>query len=162
MSNQEHKDKIWKMVSDIGVGMLVTEDEGVLRARPMQIVQKEYDGTLWFYTNLNSAKIEEINQERSVCLSFACPNTKTYVSLSGRAKICRDKNLIDKFWSPFVKAWFPKGKQDENCALLEVKVIHGQHWDSDLSSLEYLYEVAKSNITGSTPASNDSIENEKF
>ncbi|MFC3285965.1 hypothetical protein [Litchfieldella rifensis] len=32
------------------VGMLVTLDDEMPRARPMHLVQDEYDGTLWFFT----------------------------------------------------------------------------------------------------------------
>ncbi|MCA1806466.1 MAG: pyridoxamine 5'-phosphate oxidase family protein, partial [Actinobacteria bacterium] len=48
MSSPEHKQKIWKMIKEIKVGMLVTLDDDVPRARPMHLVQDAYDGTLWF------------------------------------------------------------------------------------------------------------------
>ena len=39
MSSPEHKQKIWKMIKDIKVGMLVTLDHDMPRARPMHLVQ---------------------------------------------------------------------------------------------------------------------------
>lgn len=162
MGSKEHKAKVWEMISSIKVGMLVTDDQNELRARPMQIVQDQYDGTLWFYTDIKSSKVEEIYQDKNICLTFSCPKKKTYVSLSGKAKLNNEQELINKFWSPFVAAWFPEGKDSPNCTLLEIKINHGEHWKTDLSSSEYLFEVGKSNLTSSTPASNEAIKNEQF
>jgi general stress protein 26 len=50
MSSPEHKQKIWKMIKDIKIGMLVTLDQDVPRARPMHLVQDEYDGTMVFHS----------------------------------------------------------------------------------------------------------------
>lgn len=159
MGTPEHKNKIWKMISDIGTGMLVTEEDSVLTSRPMQIVQDDYEGTLWFFTKADSPKVDEVESDHNVCVSFSCPKKGTYVSLTGRARLSRDKKLINEFWSPFVAAWFPEGKDSKSVALLEIKVEHGEHWDNETTSLGYLYEVAKANITNSTP---NVGENEKF
>ena len=139
--------------------MLVTEDDGVLTSRPMQLVQKEYDGTIWFFTKAESPKVDEIEQDRNVCISFSSPQDNTHVSLSGKARINKDQALINKFWSPFVAAWFPEGKDDPSCVLMEIKIEHGEHWDSETTKVGYLYQVAKANITKTTP---NVGENEKF
>lgn len=162
MGTKAHKEKVWNMISDIGVGMLVTQDGFDLRSRPMQLIQDSYDGKIWFYTNLNDNKSDEIKEDRNICLIFSCPKSKTYVSLTGTASISKDKNLINKFWSPFVAAWFPEGKDDPSCALIELKINHGEHWDANVGKVEYLYEVAKANFSNSTPANNSSIVNERF
>lgn len=162
MSTKEHKQKIWEMISDIGVCMLTSTDDGQLRSRPMQLVQKDYDGTIWFFVKKSASSVDEILENREVCLSFSCPEKKTYVSLTGKASLSQDENLKDKFWSPFVSAWFPEGKKSTDCALLEIKIESGEHWTSDLNSAEYLFEVFKSNFSDRTPASNDGIESQKF
>lgn len=159
MSSPEHKAKVWKMIEAIKVGMLATEVSGTLRARPMHIVQDAYDGTLWFFTSKTSAKVFEIKSDRDVCITFASEKTETYVSLTGRARITQDRSLIERYWNPFVAAWFPEGKDDPEVALIEVQVQAGEHWDSTSSKALQLFEVAKANLTASTP---DLGENEKF
>jgi len=159
MGSPEHKQKIWKMIKEIGVGMLVTEDGSDHRARPMQLVQDDYDGTLWFFTNTDAHKTDEVEDENNVCIAFSNPKTNTYVSLTGSAKLNFDKNLIEKFWSPFVAAWYPEGKMSSKVALLEIKIKHGEHWDSDTSKVGFLYQVAKANVTGEKP---NLGENQKF
>lgn len=159
MSSQEHKNKIWNMIKDIKVGMLTTQDGNNLRARPMHIVQDEYDGTLWFYTKLSADKNLEIKDEHHVCLTFCDSNDGVYISLSGNARLTQNKVLIDKFWGPFTAAWFENGKDDPDVALLEIKIYRGEHWESRENKVFQLYEFAKANLTNERP---DIGENEKF
>ncbi len=159
MSSPEHKAKVWNMIKAIKVGMLTTEVSGSLHARPMHIVQDEYDGTLWFFTSKASAKVFEIKKDRDVCMTFASVETETYVSLTGHATITQDRKLIEKYWNPFVAAWFPDGKDDPEVSLIELHVRAGEYWDSTSSKVLQLFEVAKANLTDSTP---DMGENEQF
>lgn len=158
MSSPEHKQKIWNYIKDIGVGMLVTEDQETLRARPMHLVQDEYDGTLWFFTDRDSAKVYEAAGQ-SVCLTFCDHDDGVHVSLSGHATINNDQALIDKYWSPFVDVWFEGGKEDPSVTLLEIKIDSGEHWDAEDSKIVQFMELAKAKIADEKP---DLGDNEKF
>ena len=151
MSSPEHKQKIWDMIKDIRIGMLTTMTGDMLHARPMSLVQDDYDGTIWFYTERNAGKTAEIQDDQHICLTFVDRDKETYVCLSGTARLTQDKNLIDQFWNPFVSAWFPKGRDDPNLAMLEIKIQHGEHWDSTSSRMVQLYEVLKANVTHKHP-----------
>lgn len=63
--------------------MLTTRHGEELRSRPMVLVQDEYDGILWFYTDLESEKVFELESDNDVCISFADPDNHVYVSLTG-------------------------------------------------------------------------------
>lgn len=128
-------------------------------ARPMVLVQDEYDGTLWFYTDLESEKVLELEQDHDVCLSFADPDSQTYVSLTGTGRATRDKKLIDKYWNSFVAAWFPQGKDSPNVGMLEIKIKRGEHWDSSSSKMVNSIKTMKARLTGEQP---DLGEHEKF
>ncbi|MEJ2005328.1 MAG: pyridoxamine 5'-phosphate oxidase family protein [Cyclobacteriaceae bacterium] len=161
MSSPEHKQFIWNLIEKIKVGMLVTEDEdeSVLRGRPMHLVQDAYDGTLFFYTSKKSSKVFEIRDNRDVCITFSDPDNQVYVSLSGKAQLTQDRELIDRYWNPWAEAWFENGKQDPDVAVLKIKISKGEHWDADENKLIQAIEIAKSNVTSSTP---DLGDNEKF
>ena len=79
--------------------------------------------------------------------------------MSGRARLTQDKALIDKFWTPLAGAWFEKGKDDPDVALLEVKIDMGEHWKADSNKAFQLFQMAKASLTGGTP---EVGENEKF
>lgn len=159
MSSQEHKEKIWGFISEIGTGMLTTLHGQELRARPMHLVQKKYDGTLWFFTDLKSEKSFEIDKDQDVCVSFSDSHKDTYVSLTGTAKLVDDTELISQLWNPFIAAWFPEGKGAPNVGLVEIKIHKGEHWNTENSKVTQFYSMAKANAKDETP---DIGEHEKF
>ncbi len=74
MSSPEYKQKIWNLIKDIKVGMLVskeTNENDRMRARPMSLVQDEYEGTLYFYTSKHHEKVHEIQGDRDICITFS-------------------------------------------------------------------------------------------
>ena len=160
MSSPEHKQKIWKMIKDIKVGMLVTLNNDTPHARPMHLVQDEYDGTLWFFTRRSAEKVFEMESDHDVCLSFSDQEDGVYVSLSGKANLTDNRELIEKYWNPFVAAWFPDGKDDPDVTLMEIKVQMGEHWKAKESKTYQLYEIAKANLK--KDATPNLGENEKF
>ena len=159
MGSPEHKAKIWNLIKDIKVGMLTTNIGDDLHARPMHLVQDEYSGHIYLFTHLSAEKSFEIDEDRSVCLSFADSSKETYVSLSGYARLSADRALINKFWNPFVAAWFPEGKDSPDIGLIDIHVRAGEHWDGTSSKVLQLFEIAKANLNDETP---DMGEHEKF
>ena len=159
MSSPEHKQKIWNLIKDIKTGMLTTRHGEELRSRPMVLVQDEYDGTLWFYTDLEAEKVFELESDNDVCISFADPDNHVYVSLTGVGRTIHDKGLIDKYWNSFVSAWFPEGKDSPNVGMLEIKVEKGEHWNSNSSKMVKSAKTAAAKIKGKQP---ELGEHEKF
>jgi general stress protein 26 len=150
MANENDTEKLAKLIKGIRVAMLTTQDDdGTLRSRPMETQsEKEFDGTLWFFTPLASHKVHEVEREHQVNLSYAAPDDNRYVSVSGLASISRDRAKIDELWSPALKAWFPKGKDDPDVALLKVDVSKAEYWDSPSSTLVKLAGFTKAVLTG--------------
>ena len=151
MINTEDSNRLWSMIEGIKVGMLVSRDGDHLHARPMHLVQGDFDGTLWFFTARDSGKTQEAAEESSVCVTFADHGTETYVSLTGTSSLNRDRAKIDQFWTPFVGAYFPQGKDDPNLTLLEIRVDGAEYWDAESSRMVQLFKFAKANLTHQPP-----------
>ncbi|MDX1650899.1 MAG: pyridoxamine 5'-phosphate oxidase family protein [Brumimicrobium sp.] len=163
MSSPEHKKLIWDLIKNIKVGMLVTkerQDDEKLRARPMSLVQDAYDGTLYFFTSRDAAKVYEVKNDKDVCVTFSNPRENVYVSLTGKARFTQDKELIDRYWNNWVAAWYEDGKDDQNIGMLAVKINKGEHWDAKENKLVQLFEIAKANVLES--ATPNVGENDEF
>jgi general stress protein 26 len=50
---------------------------------------------------------------------------------------------MEELWSPLHRAWFPKGLDDPNIALLQVEVDRAEYWDSPSSKVVQLIGLAK-------------------
>ena len=159
-THSEHVKKIADLIKSIDYGMLTTLDaEGRLHSRPMSSNKDvEFDGDVWFFTYGSTPKVHEIENKPYVNVAFSDPKSQTYVSLSGRAELVRDPATLKQHWQPSLKAWFPKGLNEPDLALIKVNADQGEYWDSPASVIAHAISFAKGALTGK-PA--QSGENEK-
>jgi general stress protein 26 len=152
--------KIAELVTGIDIAMLTTvEPDGSLRSRPMSTQELEFDGELWFFTYTDSAKVDEVQREQRVNVSYADKNKQRYVSLSGTASLVRDRAKMEELWSPIHKAWFPDGLETPGIALLRIQVDHGEYWSAPGGKVGQLMGLATALVKGEEA---DYGENEKF
>jgi general stress protein 26 len=122
--------RLREIIRGIPTAMLTTVDEtGEIRSRPMQSLDTEFDGSLYFFTNDPSPKVEEVATERHVNVIYADVEHKRYVSVSGTARTENDHARMATLWNDRLKEWFPKGLQEPNLALLRVTVTKAEYWD---------------------------------
>lgn len=131
--------KLARMIRGVRVAMLTTvAADGSLHSRPMAVEvedeekerDREYNGRLWFFTKVDSGKVDEIKNDSEVNLAYVSYEDHRYVSLSGRATIVRDQEKIEALWSPLYRPWFAKGIDEPGLALLRVDVRTGRYWDA--------------------------------
>jgi general stress protein 26 len=147
--HDENVSKLRELMKDIRVAMLTTiEADGSLRSRPMQLQESEFDGTLWFLTDVNTAKVYEIERHNHVNLAFSHPSKQNYVSVSGVASVVQDRKKAEELWTPLHKAWFPDGLDDPKLALLRVDIEKAEYWDSPSSKVVQLIGFVKAIATG--------------
>lgn len=146
-------EKLRELIKDIDFCMLTTIDErGDLHSRPMSSNGDiDPNGDLWFFTGATSHKVSEIQDTSRVNVSFADPQNQHYVSVTGRARLVRDRKKIDELWRETFKMWFPKGKDDPNVALLRVKIEKAEYWDSPSSTISFALNFVSALVTGEEP-----------
>lgn len=136
-------------IKGIRIAMMTTlEEDGSLRSRPMATQERDFDGDLWFFTQASAPKVEEVRHNAQVNISYSKPDDNLYVSVSGNAQLVRDREKIHAMWSPLHKAWFPKGEDDPDLALLKVSVYSAEYWDAPSGKMGALYTVAKGLASG--------------
>jgi general stress protein 26 len=149
MTHNESVQKLAKMIQGIQIAMMTTaEEDGTLRSRPMATQKAPFDGTLWFFTSSHSPKVDEVKNHHRINLSYAEPSNHRYVSVSGRAELVRDAARIRELWHPPLKAWFPKGVDDPELALLKVTVEQAEYWETESSTMVQLVGFLKAVTTG--------------
>lgn len=146
-------EKLRELINDIDFCMLTTIDQrGDLHSRPMSSNGDiDENGELWFFTGAFSHKVTEIKDSPRVNVSFADPLNQNYVSITGRARLIRDREKIDELWRPEFRTWFPEGKDDPNLALLRIKVQKAEYWDSPASSVSFVLDFVSALVTGEEP-----------
>lgn len=149
LEQNEALKKFRKLAEDIRVCMFITNNNDEHEhTRPMHTIEAEENGTLWFYTDIRSIKVEEVETDREVHLTYAHPGKESYMDVRGTATVVTDKQQIKDKWSAFVKAWFPNGVDDPNLSLLKVTPNQCYYWDSETGKMVQFVKIAVAALTG--------------
>jgi general stress protein 26 len=156
-------DDLYKLIDGIEIALMTTRrPDGHLVSRPMD-TQKRTSGTdLWFVTDIEAHKLDELASDPHVNLAYYKDRTREWVSVSGTAIISQDRNLIRGLYKPDWKIWFPNeggkrdgGPDDPRLALILVEAHSVVYSKKDRPTPVILFEMAKAMLTGSAPKVSD-------
>ncbi len=149
LDNKQALEKFKKLVEEINICMFITNTAGEQEhTRQMATIEVEDNGTLWFFTDVRSIKVEEVNMQREVHLVYAHPGKESYLDVWGSASVITDRQQVVDKWSPIVKAWFPDGIDDPNLGLLKVQPVEAYYWESETGKMVQFLKMAASIVTG--------------
>lgn len=140
--------KVADLIKDMSIALLTgTGEDSALVTRPMTPLLMDSSGAIWFFTDIRSAKVEQL---RNVNLSFSNEADSTYVSLSGHGEIHNDRAKIKQLWTAFAKPWFPDGPDSPDLALLRFAADTAEYWDAPSSKMLRMFGMVAS-IVASKP-----------
>ena len=124
--------KIAQLMGDIDICMMVTQSKrGGFNSRPMSNNgDVKYNGHSYFFTYEKSKKIRDLEANPQVSLNFEGKN-QLYLSVSGRAKLIRNKSMFKEHWMDSLNQWFPKGIDTPGLVLIHVKANSLQYWQKE-------------------------------
>lgn len=148
LQTEEGKKKIKELIDDIKTCMFcTTTGELPFNTRPMATVDVDEQGNLWFLSNVESNKNDEIKDDDQVQLIYAKGGDSHFLSVSGKAFILKDQVKIDEYWNMFAKAWFD-GKRDPDISLIKVVPDSAYYWDTFHGKMVSLFKIAISSVSG--------------
>jgi len=157
--HQEQAAKVAAIVESARIAVVTTvAASGKLVSRPLAVQHRDFDGTLWFFTQDPSHKTEQVAVNDQVNVAFS--SDAGWVSVSGSASVSHDQAKIDEFWNSHAEAWFDGGRHDPAVALLEVEAESAEYWSVEDPKLVTAVKYAKARLTGSKPdlGENASVE----
>lgn len=123
--------------------------DGSLYSRPLAVLDRDFDGTVWFFTQDPSPKTDDVRHDEHVNVAYA--DGASHISLAGTATVDRDPARIDEFWNPWAEAWFEGGREDPSVALLRVEATSAEYWHVDKPAVLRGLEVIKALVTRTAP-----------
>ncbi len=145
---------LWDLIKDIKFAMFTTRNgDGRLQARPMttQNARLDEDNLLWFFMSRSSEPAQDLAASPEVCVIYADPGKDSWVSVSGQAAIVDDAAKKKKLWNVMTQAWFPKGVDDPDLALVCVRIASASYWNVTENQVVQLLKMAAAVITGKPP-----------
>lgn len=150
---------LYALIEGIEIAMFTTRrPDGHLVSRAMA-TQTQAEGTdLWFVTDIESNKLDELAFDPNVNLSYYRERTREWVSVSGTAMVSQDRMAIHELYQPDWKAWFGDeggerngGPDDPRLALILVEVHSVTYLKVDKPKPLVLFELVKGMVTGTPP-----------
>ena len=145
--DQQAVEKIREM-ADEKICLFCTYQNNEIASRPMSTAGIDDDGTMWFFSQKDSEKNEQLRLENKVYLMYIDQDKHHYLSLTGTAEVVEDRQKVDELWNGFLKAWFEEGKDDPQISLIKVTPEEGHYWDTQNGKLITLIKIAMAAVTG--------------
>jgi general stress protein 26 len=144
-------ERVWEIIDEIPICMVTTHAGGAMRSRPMHAFADEETNCIYFITDDRGAKDDEIAFVPDVCLAFADVGDNTYLSVTGRAEVVRDRNLAEDLWSAEAQVWWPKGPSDPSVRVLRVIPEQAEYWDTRGNAVTVALKIAAARDSGERP-----------
>lgn len=153
-------DELYELIEGIEIAMMTTRRaDGRLVSRPMATQQRSEGADLWFATDISTNKLDELETDPNVNISYLNHKSMEWVSVSATARVSQDRAKIRELWRPDWKAWFKKDDGDEtsgtaddpNIALISVDAETVVYMKNNKPRPVVLFEVVKALITGDAP-----------
>jgi general stress protein 26 len=143
----QNADRIWKAAKSIRPAMLVTRNGAQLVSRPMAAIVRADDGVIWFLTDRDSGKLDDIARDPQVSVSFC--DSSNQIAFTGVASVHDDRAIIKDLWSTAAQAWYPKGPSDPLVLALRIDPSQAELWDGP-GAIVALVKMAAAVATGSS------------
>ncbi len=157
MTTSEKKlEELDELIEGIETAMFTTRrPDGHLVSRPMSTQKRIAGADLWFVTNIDAHKDDEIKLDPHVNCAYYNSKTREWVSVSGVAHVSRDRHRIKTLYKPDWKIWFGDeggkkdgGPEDPRIALIFVDADSVIYMKNDKPRPMILWEIIKARVTG--------------
>ena len=153
LSPQEAEDAFWEHLKKSNTGMLGLDQPGY-HAQPMTAFREEETGTIWFFTRdeTDLARDVSVGGGQSAMFHYGSKDQHVWACISGQLSVQgQDREIIDRYWNPILAAWYPEGKDDPHLTVLRFDAEDARIWVQKGGLVRFAFEIAKANITRTTP-----------
>lgn len=149
-------DDLYELIDGIEIAMFTTRrQDGRLVSRPMATQTQAEGSDLWFVTDIESNKLDELEFDPHVNVAYYNNRSREWVSVSGIARLTQDQAKIRELYEKDWKAWFgDEGGErngepgDPRFALIFVDAHSVTYMKNDKPRPVILFEVVKGMVTG--------------
>lgn len=119
---------------------------GSLHGRPMSIGHVEDDGTIWFFTDIQSGKVAELAHDTRALVSLA--DGDKFIVMTGEVELVRNPEKAKALWKEAFRVWF-SGPDDPVLTLLRFEPEEGEYWNNaGAQGLKQAFRAAKAYVKG--------------
>jgi general stress protein 26 len=157
MATSKKIDELYDLIEGIETAMFTTRRAtGQLVSRPMATQERIEDADLWFVTDAETHKLDELALDPHVNCSYYNNRSREWVSVSGIARVSKSRAKIRQLYKEDWKAWFGDeggdrdgGPNDPRLALILIEAELATYMKVNKPRPVVLFQVLKGMVTGS-------------
>ena len=159
MATSKKIDELYDLIKGIETAMFTTRrPNGQLVSRPMATQDRIEGADLWFVTNVETCKLDELAVDPHVNCAYYNNKTHEWVSVSGLGHVSKNRNRIRQLYKEEWKAWLGDeggdrdgGPNDPRIALIMVEADTATYMKMNKARPMVLFDRLKAKVTGSQP-----------
>ena len=163
MAASKKIDELYDLIKGSETAMFTTRGPtGQLVSRPMATQDRIEGADLWFVTNVETHKLDDLALDPHVNCSYYNNRTHEWVSVSGLAHLSKNRARIRQLYQEDWKTWFGDeggdrdgGPNDSRIALIMVEAELATYMKVNKSRPIILFETLKGIVTRSRPVMGD-------
>lgn len=140
---------LWEKLGEVHAGMLGIEGSGQ-HMQPMAHHLDREGRRLWFFTKRDTDLYQALTAGATAHFTIVSKAQDFHACMAGTLVERHDRAKLDELWNPNVAAWFD-GPDDPDLKMLALELRDAALWSSTSSSLAYLWETAKANVSDARP-----------
>ena len=110
--------------------LMVGLNKNADHSEPMRAqLDEDAQGHFWFYTTTDN----RIADGGKAMAQFASLDHELFACISGKLVEETDDEVIDRYWSKQVEAWYKGGKQDPKLKMMRFELDSAEIWEVDPS-----------------------------
>src|SRR5882757_2957063 len=157
MTASKKIDELYDLIKGIETTMFTTRRAtGQLVSRPMETQDRIEGADLWFVTNTDTHKLDDLELDPHVNCSYYNNRTHEWVSVAGVAHVSKNRNRIRQLYKEEWKAWLGDqggdrdgGPTDSRITLIMVDADYACYMKVNKPRPVILFETLKGMVTGS-------------
>jgi len=150
-SQAELRKRAWDLAESIRLCMFTTWDGKGMQARPMDSNVDAEKGEVYFLTDVEGGKVDQLKKYPEIVLSFS--GATKFVTMNGKAKVSNDRAKIKQVWTATSKAWWDSA-DDPAIRLITFTPHQAELWDGPNFLVTTVLMLAAA-VTGAKPKIGD-------
>lgn len=133
MTDDRHKDEelkqqFWEALADSPYLFLQLDSDPETAVPMTAELDENANGAIWFFTGRDHA----FARGGPATATFVGKGHDVFARVKGALVHETSRERLDKEWSNFVEAYFPRGKNDPNLLMLRMNVAEAEIWTTDI------------------------------
>lgn len=126
--DEELKQQFWEALADSPYLFLQLDSDPATAVPMTAELDENANGTIWFFTGRDHA----FARSGPATATFAGKGHSVFARFKGTLAEETSRERLDKEWSNFAEAYFPRGKDDPNLLMLRMDLGEAEIWTTDI------------------------------